>query len=227
MGFDLGSAVSGGISGFASGGGWGAAAGAVLGGFSGSATGGGEASGGYGAGAGYAKEQAQQLRKDLTPYRELGEWGAGSLRGLLEDPSSYLESPDYQFRLGEGLRGITERAGAGGTSLSGGLLRELTAYSGNLAAGGYQQRVSNLQGLTDMGRLSAGGSTDPAYSKTYGGLRGLEGEYKASESIGEFNQMMGVGKDLYSMFGQFTGGGSGGGSNAQSAMGGMKALGIF
>jgi hypothetical protein len=226
MGFNIGGALSGGLQGFAAGGGWGAAAGAVLGGFGGSATGGGAASGGYGAGAGLTKQQMAQRREDLSSYRGAGEFGITSLQNLLQDPSSYLESPDYQFRLDEGLRGITERAGASGTSLSGGLLRDLTKYSGNLAAGGYNQRIQNLIGLSNMGMQASMQSIDPAFSKTYGILRGMEGEYKSAESIGEFSQMMGVGKDLYSMFGS-TGGTTGGGSNAQSATGGMKALGIF
>lgn len=74
--------------------------------------------------------------------------------GALRDPSAFYESPDYQFRLKEGLDAVQNSAAAQGGLYSGNTLRDITNYASNLAGseyGDYFQRQAAL-GDREYGR---------------------------------------------------------------------------
>ncbi len=177
-----------------------AGVGAALGGL-GSFFGGQSAARGQRRGIAEQRRQYNQTRSDLAPYREAGGFGLEQLTGLLQDPSSYLKDPSYQFQLDEGLRGLTQRAAAGGTLQSGNTLRDIVKFSGGLASTGYQQRVSNLQDLSTMGQNAAvqtGTFGQNTANQISGGYQGI-GNAQAATGIGSGNAFSGGLRDYYAM----------------------------
>ncbi len=155
------------------------------------------------------RRQYNQTRSDLSPYREAGAFGLEQLTGLLNDPSSYLKDPSYQFQLDEGLRGLTQRSAAGGTLQSGGTLRDIVKYSQGLASTGYQKRVSNLQDLATMGQNAAnqtGTFGQNTANQISGGYQGI-GNAQAAGTMGIGNAITGGLRDYYAMSNQGGGGG--------------------
>lgn len=73
-------------------------------------------------------------------------WGNISGQNAL---SNFQASPDYQFRLNEGLDAVQNSAAAQGTLHSGDTLRGITDYASNLASGEYADWFGRQQGLGD------------------------------------------------------------------------------
>jgi hypothetical protein len=117
-------------------------------------------SGGASAGSGYGGVQT------------LGGMGGGS--GLT--PTQQIEqTPGYQFSVDQAKGAIEHSAAARGTLLSGGLMKNLGSYIANAVAGpAYQQRVSNLYGLSNLG-FNAANQTGGFGSSFAGGASGALG----------------------------------------------------
>lgn len=84
-----------------------------------------------------------QMSSLLTPLsadefgRSIGYQGQNYLGDMLRMPTQedFLASPDYEFRRGEGMRGIESSAAAGGGLLSSSTLKALNRFNSNLASG--------------------------------------------------------------------------------------------
>lgn len=151
--------------------------------------------------AGGSQEDYYKRIWDATgEYRTTGDFGAKGLRELLADPQQLLESPEYKFNLSEGLRGVTQRAGAAGTSLSGGTLKDLTKFAGGLATNTFQTAFQNRMSMAELGLKGLG---------QYSGL-GAPQPYEAAGTTGMFNALQGGLRD-YAAMTQF--GSPGGGSS--------------
>lgn len=77
--------------------------------------------------------------------------GGGGGTNALAD---FFASPDYQFRLQQGLSGITGNAAARGMLQSGATLKGITDYSGNLAAGELGNWRNGLFNLAGLGQVA-------------------------------------------------------------------------
>jgi hypothetical protein len=87
-----------------------------------------------------------QRQTDLaTPFLNLGELGAKSLKDALApggslttqfsfDPTQISQNPEYQFRLSEGMKAVQRSAAASGILNTGGTLKALDQYSQGLAS---------------------------------------------------------------------------------------------
>lgn len=75
-----------------------------------------------------------------------GTWGHLSGPGAVEN---FYESPDYQFRLKEGLDAVQNSAAARGGLYSGNTLRGITDYASDLASQEYGKWFGREQGLAD------------------------------------------------------------------------------
>ncbi len=127
-----------------------------------------------------SREMYYQSRKDLAPYRDVGgnalyqlAAGAGleyeGAPGSIEDRyqtamSRFQTSPDYQFRLGEGIKAIDRSAAARGRLNSGATMKAVQDFGQGVAAGewgNYQNRLANLAGVgqTATSQTGALGST--------------------------------------------------------------------
>lgn len=114
-------------------------------------------------------QQYQTTRADLAPWRTaggaalqrlsdlygLGDVGAGAKSlGQTGAMDAFKTSPDYQFRLDEGLRALQTTAAARGNLNSGDQLRAITDYGQGLASTEYGNYVNRLSGITGTGQTA-------------------------------------------------------------------------
>ena len=109
----------------------------------------------------------EQARNDLGPWRTTG----GNALGVAGDLSgangvdaaraaqgNFLESPGYQWQLGEGLRAIDAGAAAKGMLRSGATLKAEEAYGQGLAKQDFANYYNRLFDLSKLGEQAATGS---------------------------------------------------------------------
>lgn len=90
---------------------------------------------------------------------------------------NYLNSSGYQFRLNEGMRGLTANNATKGLLNSGSTIRGASELNQNLASGEFNNYLNQLNSLSQTG-IAAGGligstgqeSTSSGSSKSTGGL---------------------------------------------------------
>ncbi len=146
---------------------------------------------------------AQQARADLAPWRDVGqsaiyELGAfygfpaggsggddGAADGYYNQENAlarFTASPDYRFRLGEGVKALDSSAAARGGLLSGNQLRAVTDFGQNLAAPEYNNYLARLSELARTGQSAAAGQGAmgvEAARAVAGGIRGAAGAWAA------------------------------------------------
>lgn len=69
--------------------------------------------------------------------------------------AAFLESPDYQFRRGEGIRDIAQSYAARGSGRSGNALRALAQFNSGLASQEFDQRFNRLAALAGAGQQAS------------------------------------------------------------------------
>jgi hypothetical protein len=135
-------------------------------------------------------QQGALGRQFLEPYINSGNASVDTLtgevlNGNLNRPFSLNDlqlDPGYQFRLGEGQKGITNNRAAGGMLQSGGTLKALDRYNQNFASSEFQnaynrftdaqnRRASQLFGLSGQG-LTAAGEGNQSYQNAGSQLLG-------------------------------------------------------
>ena len=114
-------------------------------------------------------------RKQMTDYGDVGE--------LIRN------QPGYQFRLGEGLRGIDQSAASRGRLYSGGQLREVTRYGQDYASNEFDKVASRLAQIAGLGggatqsSANLGANASQEIGSTYAGI----GSARASGYVGAAN----------------------------------------
>lgn len=93
---------------------------------------------------------------------------AGGASTVNPDASFYL-SPDFNFNLTQGLKGLTAQGAATSGLDNGAQQKAEIQYAGNLASENYNQYVTNLQNLAGLG-ASAAGQVNNATSTTSGNI---------------------------------------------------------
>lgn len=107
----------------------------------------------------YQQQADRRQQKNFEPYLGLGQQAAGKIGGLMGgDMSNFFASPDYQFRFGEGMRGLENSAAARGGLLSGNFLRGITDYGQKTASNEFGNYWNRLQETARLGQNSAAGS---------------------------------------------------------------------
>jgi hypothetical protein len=146
----------------------------------------------------------------LNPYAQGG--GAAfsaqqALLGLGGDSASQMaalqNSPGYQFRLGEGLKGVQGSAAARGLLGSGATLKGLTQYGQDFASNEYDKRNSQLAGVAGLG-YNASNQIGSNYMNTADSLNqnfGQIGEARAGGITGRANAITGAISGLSRAFG--------------------------
>jgi hypothetical protein len=118
-------------------------------------------------------EQQRQFdltRGDLAPWRTTGGSALGQLASLYglstvgpdgktvpgsaPDMSKFFTSPDYQFRMKQGLAGVDAGAAAGGSLDSGATRKAEIGYAGNLASGEFGNYANRLAGIAGVGQTA-------------------------------------------------------------------------
>jgi len=91
--------------------------------------------------------------------------------GVGVNPQNIADSPAYKFRFGQGQQAIERRAGANGTLLTGGTLKDLTEFGQGLASTEYGNEWQRQFGLAGLNAdISAGNA-----GRNLSGLLGLTG----------------------------------------------------
>ena len=167
----------------------------------------------------------QRTRKDLRPWRTVGKQAIFELSKLYGLPLSnkqrkkiekatgqpydreeqqqaafdrFRESPDYQFRLDEGIRAIDRSAAARGRLNSGATGRELARYGQGLASAEFGNYTNRLAGLAGFGQTAnqALGEFGVNAARNAGVFTAGAGEARASGYTGAANVLTGGAEDL-------------------------------
>lgn len=121
------------------------------------------------------QDQYNQTRTDLQPFTQAGQSASNQLTQQLPgltapinmDQATLQQTPGYQFALRQGLKAVSNSAGARGLGGSGAALRGAADYTTGLADQTYQQQFNNalsnkqfaynsLLGTSQLGAGAAG-----------------------------------------------------------------------
>lgn len=154
--------------------------------------------------------------------RELGQKSMGDAYAMLQPGYDYKASPGYQFRLGEGLRGVENSAAARGLLQSGGTLKGIDRYAEGLAASDYGDAFNRYSTLAGLGNaaMNTGANAAGNYANAGSGILQGIGQAKASGYAGQNQALQGTLGNLMTIFGGGMGGGGGGSMGGWSVMGG-------
>jgi hypothetical protein len=157
--------------------------------------------------------QGQQSYGLLNNF--LGVNGQGAQQQAYQD---YVQGPDVQFRLGEGIRALDNSYAArtGGVP-TGGLLKELTRYGTGVATQDLNSYLGRLAASTSVGQNAANALTGARYNSAglTTGANTAEGNGLANASLAGGNILQNLISGAFGMAGQAGWnpfGGSGGGS---------------
>lgn len=127
----------------------------------------------------------------------------------------FFASPDYEFRRGEGMRGIENSFAARGGAASGNALRALNEFNSNLASSEFGNFFNRQAALAGIGQAATSQGVGAASStgKNVSSLLQDRGDSRASGIADMTNALTGGIGDLLSYYGYRNGGGGGGGGN--------------
>lgn len=92
-----------------------------------------------------------QTRADQEPWRQAGVGALGRLQNPL---ASFQASPDYNFRMSEGLKAVNQNRATAGLLNSGSALRGVSDYAQNTAAGEFGDWWNRQSGLAGIGQAA-------------------------------------------------------------------------
>lgn len=104
------------------------------------------------------------------------------------DPNaSFYLSPDYNFTLTQGLKGLTAQGAATNGTDNGATDKAEIAYAGNLAAGQYDNYKSGLMSLAGLGSSAAGSvnSSTAGTSNSISSADQTQGSNSSSAALGQ------------------------------------------
>lgn len=137
-----------------------------------------------------------------------GVFTPGSAQPAVDPYADFYKSPDYQFRLTEGLGGVDAGAAAGGYLDSGATRKAEIAYAGNLAAGEFNTYANRLANLAGVGQTTATNMAGQgaSYASNVGQIAMDRGKQLASSYGSTIGNLAGIGSGLIQNIPQ-TGGG--------------------
>lgn len=145
--------------------------------------------------------------------------GAGLESEIKQQPTSalltadrapaFLESPDYQFRLSEGIKATERSAAARGGLLSGRTLKALERFGQGEASQEFDRRFNRLGVLAGRGQAGTQGTSQAAYNTGQGVSNALldQGAARASGVVGRANATTSGIEGIASVLGNISGGG--------------------
>ena len=106
-----------------------------------------------------AAEQARQFdlaRQDQRPWLEAGQNALGRLNAVNDgDYSGFMNSPDYQFAMDQGIRSLDRSAAARGGLFSGGADADRMQFASGLATQNLNNYTNRLSSIAGLGQNSA------------------------------------------------------------------------
>lgn len=138
--------------------------------------------------------------------------GGNALAQTAPDYSAFFKSPDYQFRLNEGMNAVQNSAAAAGSLYSGNALRGIADYGQGLAAsefGNWFNRQGALAGIGQAATEQAGQGAIATGNNVSNLLMG-QGNARASGIVDQTNALTGTLNQLAMLYGSGAFGGYGG-----------------
>ena len=117
------------------------------------------------------KRQFDLSRADQMPWLQAGSAALGQMQALNKgDFSQFYQSPDYQFALDQGMKGLDRSAAARGRLYSGGYGQDLTNYAQGMATQNYNNFYDKLAGISRTGSGTAQnlGALGQSYANSMG-----------------------------------------------------------
>jgi hypothetical protein len=158
------------------------------------------------------REIYYQNREDMAPWRTAGVGALGQLQselgnyaGYIKDPSTYLQSPGYNWLVQQGVDAIDRGASATGKLDSGQRSKDLMAYGQGLASqdygnflGRYGDLLNRYSGIAGTGQTasSAMGSYGQNYANQAGQNMIAGGNAQAAGMINAANANTGMWSNL-------------------------------
>jgi hypothetical protein len=158
------------------------------------------------------------LTTGTSALNQLGaSYGLNGGGGAIDPNAGFYQSPDYQFRLGQGIKGVDAGAAARGMLDSGATRKAEIGYAGNLASGEFNTYANRLQSLAGIGQAAASNQAGAAqgYANNIGNLA-QAGANNLSNGVNNLAGLFG-GKSQY---GSSYSGPSSGGINGMFSTGG-------
>lgn len=127
------------------------------------------------------------------------------------DYSEFYKSPDYQFRLDEGIKGLNARQSALGMQDSGAAMKAAIDYSGNLASGEYNNYANRIAALAGVGQTTATNlaSQGQNFASNVGGIYQNQGnnlassyQNQAANNISTIGSLAGLASGVIGQYGQ-------------------------
>jgi hypothetical protein len=108
--------------------------------------------------AGWQQRYGGLITKPAAPAQQTGATTGAAAPAGRPDMSAFFESPDYQFNLQEGQKGLDRSLAARGGALSGGGVREGIRYASGMASREYGSFVDRLMQQAGLGNTGIGAS---------------------------------------------------------------------
>lgn len=154
------------------------------------------------------RRQYDLSRADMQPWLTTGTGALNSYAALLGQQGAaaqtaamgqFQTSPDYAFRQSEQARALTARNSALGIQDSGAAQKAAMQYSGNLAAGEFNNYANRLAGLAGVGQTAASNNAQlgAGYANAVTGINQNRAQALGSSYINRGNIM----GNLYSNLG--------------------------
>ena len=104
------------------------------------------------------RRQYDLSRGDQMPWLDAGKGALSQMQKLnAGDYSSFNASPDYQWTLSEGMKGLDRSAASKGRLYSGGYGEDLTRFGQGLASQQYGNYYNRLAAMAGVGQTTASG----------------------------------------------------------------------
>lgn len=172
------------------------------------------------------RRQYDQTRADQLPWLTAGSNALAQMQQLNSGNfSSFTASPDYQFTLDQGIKGLDRSAAARGRLYSGGYGEDLTQYAQGLAAQQYGTYYNRLASMAGQGQVTATnlGTAGQNFANQYSNQRTNIGNARASG----YQAQAGANQNLINGLGTFLGGVNWGGSGGGGSSMDSGANGVF
>lgn len=165
------------------------------------------------------KEIYDSQRKDLSGYRDLGQYGLSELMGNMNamtdtfGPEDFQKDPGYDFRMQEGQKALERSSSARGNLLGGGTAKALARYGQDYASNEYNnaynrfnqdrdQRYGKLMDLVGTGQNAAAqtGAAGQNYASAYGQNVIGGANAKAAANMAQTQMGLDLGKQVAAAF---------------------------
>ena len=155
------------------------------------------------------RRQYDLSRGDQMPWLDAGKSALGQMQKLnAGDYSSFNASPDYQWTLSEGMKGLDRSAASRGRLYSGGYGEDLTRYAQGAASTQYGNYYNRLAAMAGVGQTTASGLgvLGQNYANQYSTAQNNMGNARASGYQTQADNAIGLAGGIYNAGADWWGG---------------------